>query len=70
MTKYTRKYYINNVETSLDTVLKYLEIMLTHGVDYIGTLGISFKDVISDMDKQCINSVITHIIGYYIQTYV
>ena len=51
MNKYTRKYYINGVETSLDTILKYLEIMLTHGVDDIGTLGISFKDVISDIDK-------------------
>lgn len=51
MNKYTRKYYINGVETSLDTTMKYLEIMLTHGVDDIGTLGISFKDVFSDMDK-------------------
>ena len=51
MTKYIRKYYINGVETPLETVLKYLEIMLTHGVDDIGTLGISFKDVIIDMDK-------------------
>lgn len=51
MHKYTRKYYINGVETSLETTMKYLEIMLTHGVDDIGTLGISFKDVICDMDK-------------------
>ena len=45
MNKYTRKYYINNVETSLNTVLKYLEIMLTHGIADIGTLGVTFKDV-------------------------
>ena len=45
MHKYTRKYYINGVETSLETTMKYLEIMLTHGVDDIGTLGVTFRDV-------------------------
>lgn len=45
MNKYTRKYYINGVETSLDTTLKYLEIMLTHGVDLIDNLGVTFEDV-------------------------
>ena len=45
MYKYTRKYYINNVETSLETTMKYLEIMLTHGKNDISTLGVSFEDV-------------------------
>ena len=48
MIKYTRKYYINGVETSLDTILKYLEIMLTHGVDDIGALGVTFEDIRMD----------------------
>lgn len=50
MNKYTRKYYINGVETTLETTLKYLEIKLTHGLDDISALGVSFEDVVDNID--------------------
>lgn len=43
MYKYTRKYYINGKETTLDIVLKYIEIKLTHDDLPLDALNITFN---------------------------
>lgn len=45
MNNYTRKYYINDKETSLATILKYIEIMLEHHDKQLSELPVRFEDV-------------------------
>ena len=44
MYKYTRKYYIHNQEVSFSTIMKYVEIMLTHSNKTIKEWGVVFED--------------------------
>jgi hypothetical protein len=44
MYNYTRKYYIHNTEVRLATLLKYIEIMLTHHNIQPNKLPVSFVD--------------------------
>jgi hypothetical protein len=48
MNKYTRNYYINDTKTSLDTILCYVKICLTHGTKQLSELNIRFEEVIDD----------------------
>jgi hypothetical protein len=49
MHKYTRKYYIHDQEVSLETLMKYIEIDLTHGKGCLKTLGVSVEVCKSDI---------------------
>ena len=46
MYNYTRKYYIHNTEVRLTTLLKYIEIMLTHNNIQLDKLPVHFVDEI------------------------
>jgi hypothetical protein len=48
MNKHIRKYYINGTETTLETTLKYIEIMLTHSNKQIENWGVRYEDSIVD----------------------
>lgn len=49
MYKYTRKYYIHNQEVSFETIMKYIEIMLTHSEKDINKIGVRFEDIKTDL---------------------
>lgn len=46
MNNYTRKYYIQNTPVSLEILMKYIEIMLTHNNIQLDKLPVHFVDEI------------------------